>query len=309
MTPLSTHNRGGGHCISSPACSATSRSPARTFWLAATPPATTMAATSGSSSSAQDAARAARSQRCRTATVWKAAATSARCRRRSASGRLAARSAGSAFSTRVLTEVFRPEKEKSQPVCKMGSRVFESGTGKVCTSGSPSFASRSRCGPPGTCVIPSSRAVLSNASPMESSMVLPRIVCEPMPRLRTAMLWPPETSNVTKGNAGDSAFAGCSAAGCPAAAGGSRVTSVCASMWCTRTSGRSCAAAICRALRTPTSRHSPSPGPTVTATAESSAGATPARRSASSTVLSMALRCPSCARRGTTPPHCSWMLA
>mmetsp|Transcript_64158 Transcript_64158/g.202812 ORF Transcript_64158/g.202812 Transcript_64158/m.202812 type:complete len:293 (-) Transcript_64158:634-1512(-) len=185
--------------------------------------------------------------------------------------------------------------------------------GSLCALLSPSFAKRSKCGPPGTCVMPKMRAVLSNASPMESSMVLPRIVWCPTPRDRTAMLWPPDTSSVRNGNCGN----GCGTAMLPAslspasAAGalGNRVTNMCASMWWTRTSGNRCFEAICSALRTPTSKQRPKPGPTVTATAVRSATSTPALRKASSTVALIASRCPSWANRGTTPPHFSWMWA
>mmetsp|Transcript_32404 Transcript_32404/g.104857 ORF Transcript_32404/g.104857 Transcript_32404/m.104857 type:complete len:298 (-) Transcript_32404:283-1176(-) len=76
-------------------------------------------------------------------------------------------------------------------------------------------------------------------------------------------------------------------------------------MWWTRTRGMRCSRQSESALRTPTSRQSAKPGPTVTATAERSAGETAARRSASATVPSMAARCDCCASFGTTPPHSS----
>mmetsp|Transcript_5162 Transcript_5162/g.12400 ORF Transcript_5162/g.12400 Transcript_5162/m.12400 type:complete len:299 (+) Transcript_5162:734-1630(+) len=171
---------------------------------------------------------------------------------------------------------------------------------------------RSKWGPPGTWVIPKHLAVLSKASPMESSMVLPRMWCRPIPRVRTAMLWPPDTKSVMKGKAGSnsgkvspefpSTFAALSSF-FAVVAGGSLVTRVCASMWCTLSNGSRCLAAICRAFLTPTSRHIPNPGPTVTATADKSSGLVPARFNASSTVVSMAFECASCASFGTTPPH------
>lgn len=58
-----------------------------------------------------------------------------------------------------------------------------------------------------------------------------------------------------------------------------------------------------------TRKHRLRPGPTVTATALSCCGATPARASASSTQLAMAASWASCASLGTTPPQGAWMSA
>mmetsp|Transcript_70977 Transcript_70977/g.203430 ORF Transcript_70977/g.203430 Transcript_70977/m.203430 type:complete len:216 (+) Transcript_70977:26-673(+) len=115
ITPLSTQSLGGGHLISKSQSSATSRRPCRTAWFAATPPATTIEAVSGSISTAHSAARPARSQRCRTATFWKAAAMCARACRRSGSDSSFTLAAGISLSMSARTAVLRPENEKSQP--------------------------------------------------------------------------------------------------------------------------------------------------------------------------------------------------
>ena len=86
--------------------------------------------------------------------------------------------------------------------------------------------------------------VLSNASPMESSCVDPRIRCLPRPSERTARLWPPETRSVRIGNSvlASSDFFCCSAMASSTFAGivpgsgngffrGMRVIIACASMW------------------------------------------------------------------------------
>ena len=72
--PLSVQSRTGGQTIGSPASDATRVSCRRTSWLAATPPATTRQLRLGCASRAQPSARAVRSTRCSTATLWKLAA-------------------------------------------------------------------------------------------------------------------------------------------------------------------------------------------------------------------------------------------
>ena len=62
--------------------------------------------------------------------------------------------------------VFNPAKDKLHPP------LFIIGFGKLNLLGSPFFANTSICGPPGNSM-PRSFAVLSNASPNASSIVVP----------------------------------------------------------------------------------------------------------------------------------------
>ena len=96
--------------------------------------------------------------------------------------------AGSVVSSRRRTADLRPEKLKSHEERRLASFVFESGRGSWCFFASPSSASFSRLGPPGILLMPRRRAVLSNASPMLSSRVEPRMVCWPRARESTSML-------------------------------------------------------------------------------------------------------------------------
>ena len=124
-------------------------SAARTERLAATPPATTSAV----APSARASARAVRSIRQSTTAAWNEAAIS---------------SADQLPVSRArATALFRPAKEKC------GSSDPFSGRGRGTARESPSSAARSTAGPPGK-PRPSSLAVLSDASPAASSIVVAR---------------------------------------------------------------------------------------------------------------------------------------
>ena len=74
------------------------------------------------------------------------------------------------FNTAVLS----PAKDKLQPP------LLKIGFGKLYLSGLPFFAKISIWGPPGNS-IPKSFAVLSNASPKASSIVVPNLLYLPKP--------------------------------------------------------------------------------------------------------------------------------
>ena len=72
----------------------------------------------------------------------------------------------------LITAVLSPAKDKLQPP------LLKIGFGKSYFLGSPFSAKISICGPPGNS-IPKSFAVLSNASPNASSIVVPNLLYSP----------------------------------------------------------------------------------------------------------------------------------
>mmetsp|Transcript_117503 Transcript_117503/g.332952 ORF Transcript_117503/g.332952 Transcript_117503/m.332952 type:complete len:281 (+) Transcript_117503:301-1143(+) len=262
ITPLSTQRRGGGIMTRSPCWPASCASSARTSAFAATPPATTMVPTlpprrpsplgpapppapapsaspspsglasraSAKRSSARAMARRTRSTRWWTQVLWKLAAMF-RLFSSSAAPSLSSSSRRPPHSLSIndFTADFSPENEKSQPLRRLSSRLFAKGFGSWYELASPALAICSSRGPPGTLFIPSNRAVLSNASPMLSSSVEPRMRCLPRSSESTVMLCPPETRTVRYGKSNP--------ASCCRSSFGSLVTIACASMWWTRTTG------------------------------------------------------------------------
>mmetsp|Transcript_22926 Transcript_22926/g.58527 ORF Transcript_22926/g.58527 Transcript_22926/m.58527 type:complete len:574 (-) Transcript_22926:1040-2761(-) len=345
ISPLSVQYLMGGYMQGMPNSPATAVSPSLTAVLAATPPATTRQVAisppcCAQSSLSQPSARRVRCCRKATTVRWKEAAMSAATRSNARSpsacaslpapsgappsGPMAAAAAAAALSasalgptcaggspssarwssTSLATLVLSPLNEKLHDALCM---PFCMGSVSLNLAGSPPAASRSRCGPPGMAFTPSRRATLSKHSPALSSSVVPRMRWRPMPWHSTSMLWPPDTSSSSAGKAGG--VVGAPGAGGAGARGGysegRRTTSECASMWCTGTRGIWWRAAMVSAWRSPTCRHRDSPGPTVTATALSCSGLTPASCRQPSTVAPMAAACASRATSGFTPPYCS----
>ena len=89
------------------------------------------------------------------------------------------------FFVIIRTAFLSPAKDKLQPP------LLIIGFGKSNFVGSPFFANTSICGPPGNS-IPSNFAVLSNASPAASSIVVPSLLYFPSPSTHKNWLCPPD---------------------------------------------------------------------------------------------------------------------
>ena len=176
--------RDAGSAAGYPAAAARSASSSRSRRLAATPPPISRSVAP---------------------VAWQASIALALSTSQTASWKLAATSAvgtsrpsASAVSTYRATEVFRPEKEKSNR-CRSRSRRPVSPRGKAIAVGSPSAAA-GRCAVRPDRAATSSRATLSYASPAASSMVLPSSVIEwATSSTCSSEVCPPETSSARHG--------------------------------------------------------------------------------------------------------------